>query len=68
MAGLIYRENRVPYYQRLFQRDDGVRQWWKTPRSKYMLYPYFACLGAGLAGTMYCMTRMAMGKKTWFSD
>lgn len=27
---LIYRENRVPYYQRLYQRDDGKRIWWKV--------------------------------------
>ena len=26
----LYRENRVPHYQRLFQRDDGLRQWWKV--------------------------------------
>jgi hypothetical protein len=26
----VYRENRVPYYQRLFQNHDGKRQWWKV--------------------------------------
>ena len=26
----VFRENRVPYYQRLFQRHDGKRQWWKV--------------------------------------
>lgn len=26
----VYRENRVPYYQRLYQKDDGKRQWWKV--------------------------------------
>jgi hypothetical protein len=26
----VYRENRVPYYQRLFQSHDGKRQWWKV--------------------------------------
>lgn len=28
----VKRENRVPYYQRLFQRNDGVRQWNKVSR------------------------------------
>lgn len=29
----IYRENRVPYYQRLYQKDDGKRLWNKvSPR------------------------------------
>ncbi|GFF37496.1 hypothetical protein IFM46972_05241 [Aspergillus udagawae] len=40
MAGFVFRENRVPYYQRLFQQHDGKRQWWKTERSKYLMYPY----------------------------
>ncbi|KAM5433400.1 hypothetical protein McanCB21832_004680 [Microsporum canis] len=26
----VFRENRVPYYQRLFQNNDGVRQWKKV--------------------------------------
>lgn len=26
----VARENRVPYYQRLFQQHDGKRQWWKV--------------------------------------
>ncbi len=26
----VYAENRVPHYQRLYQRNDGVRQWWKV--------------------------------------
>ncbi|CAI7612960.1 unnamed protein product [Penicillium crustosum] len=30
MAGFVFRENRVPYYQRLFQNHDGKRQWWKV--------------------------------------
>ncbi|KAF8423539.1 hypothetical protein EV426DRAFT_534048, partial [Tirmania nivea] len=68
LGSLVYRPNRVPHYQRLMQRDDGVRLWWKTPRSKYMLYPYFICLGAGAAGSMYCMVRMVLGKKTWFGE
>jgi hypothetical protein len=26
----VFRENRVPFYQRLFQNHDGKRQWWKV--------------------------------------
>lgn len=26
----VFRENRVPYYQRLFQKHDGKRQWYKV--------------------------------------
>ncbi|GKZ52044.1 hypothetical protein AbraIFM66951_010030, partial [Aspergillus brasiliensis] len=25
----VYAENRVPFYQRLFQKNDGKRMWWK---------------------------------------
>lgn len=28
--GWTYRENRVPHYQRLFQKHDGLRQWNKV--------------------------------------
>ncbi|OJI98357.1 hypothetical protein ASPVEDRAFT_454969 [Aspergillus versicolor CBS 583.65] len=50
MAGWVFRENRVPYYQRLFQQHDGKRQWWQTSRSPYIMYPYLISvygLGAG---------------------
>ncbi|KAJ4355555.1 uncharacterized protein N0V89_003573 [Didymosphaeria variabile] len=30
MAGWIYRENRVPSYQREFQKHDGLRLWMKV--------------------------------------
>jgi len=30
LKGFVYRENRVPFYQRLFQSHDGKRQWWKV--------------------------------------
>ncbi|KAJ5871834.1 uncharacterized protein N7529_004187 [Penicillium soppii] len=26
----IYRDNRVPYYQKLFQTNDSKRMWWKV--------------------------------------
>ncbi|OCL00046.1 uncharacterized protein K441DRAFT_602159 [Cenococcum geophilum 1.58] len=67
LDSFVYRPNRVPEYQRLFQKHDGVRQWWKTPRSPYMLYPYYAMLWGGFAGSMYMMSRMLLGHKTWFS-
>ncbi|KAG0137060.1 hypothetical protein HOY82DRAFT_478032, partial [Tuber indicum] len=66
MPGFVYRENRVPHYQRLFQKNDGVRQWYKTPRSKMMLYPYFVMLSLGISGSLYGMCRMVMGKKSYF--
>ncbi|KAK9595264.1 hypothetical protein V6Z93_005040 [Aspergillus fumigatus] len=60
MAGFVFRENRVPYYQRLFQQHDGKRQWWKTERSKYIMYPYLISVyGLGIA-TTYAMCRMVL--------
>ncbi|KAK0118524.1 hypothetical protein ONS95_007414 [Cadophora gregata] len=68
MAGFVNRENRVPHYQRLFQEGarQHVRQWNQTPKSKIMLYPYYAALFGGLAGSMYMMVRLTLGHKTWF--
>ncbi|KAA6411292.1 MAG: transcription factor c6 [Lasallia pustulata] len=66
MAWPLTRENRVPYYQRLFQRHDGLRQWNKTARSKYMLMPYYTILWGGFAGSMYMMGRLVLGHKTWY--
>ncbi|PGH21630.1 hypothetical protein AJ80_03063 [Polytolypa hystricis UAMH7299] len=65
-AGFVFRENRVPYYQRLFQRDDGKRQWWKTKRSPYILYPYYTSIVVGLTASLYAMGRTVLGHKTWF--
>ncbi|RPB12701.1 hypothetical protein P167DRAFT_535710, partial [Morchella conica CCBAS932] len=62
----LYRENRVTHYQRLFQRHDGLRQWVKTPRSKYLLTPYFIMMGLGVTGSVWGMSRMVAGKKTFF--
>ncbi|KAF7504478.1 hypothetical protein GJ744_002158 [Endocarpon pusillum] len=60
----VYRENRVPYYQRLMQKDDGKRLWWKSHRSAYILYPYYIMLYGSLTATMYAMCRMVLGHKT----
>lgn len=50
---LVNRVNRVPYYQRLFQQNDGVRQWYKV-RKRILLcsVSYSLLLGGG---------RVAMG-------
>jgi len=62
----LYRENRVPHYQRLFQKNDGVRLWNKTPISKFLLYPYYVTLAGTLSGCMWMMGRMVLGHKTWW--
>ncbi|KAL5322235.1 hypothetical protein ACEPPN_010207 [Leptodophora sp. 'Broadleaf-Isolate-01'] len=68
MAGFVNRENRVPHYQRMFQEGgrNHVRQWNQTPKSKIILYPYYAALFGGFAGSMYMMVRLTLGHKTWF--
>ncbi|KAF2843071.1 hypothetical protein M501DRAFT_993908 [Patellaria atrata CBS 101060] len=66
--GFVNRPNRVPEYQRMFQAHDGKRQWVQTPRSKFMLYPYYVILWGGFAGSMYMMGRMTLGHKTWFGQ
>ncbi|KAM0125687.1 hypothetical protein ACHAO1_010497 [Botrytis cinerea] len=60
MAGYKLRENRVPYYQALFQEGakKHIRQWNQTPRSKIMLYPYYVALWGGFAG-MYSIPEEA---------
>ncbi|KAJ5105229.1 hypothetical protein NUU61_002576 [Penicillium alfredii] len=68
MAGFVFRENRVPYYQRLFQNHDGKRQWWKTSRSGYIMYPYLISVYGLGAATTYAMCRMLFGHKTWFGE
>ncbi|CAL8580691.1 hypothetical protein XPA_006411 [Xanthoria parietina] len=64
--GFVNRENRVPYYQKLYQTTPG-RIWSKSPRAKYMLYPYYALLSFTFSGSMYMMVRLVLGHKTWFS-
>ncbi|KAL2358920.1 hypothetical protein BJ546DRAFT_961609 [Cryomyces antarcticus] len=66
--GWVNRENRVPHYQRLFQKHDGVRQWNKTPRSRYMLYPYYVILWGSFGSAMYMIGRLTLGHKTWFGS
>ncbi|KAF1816557.1 hypothetical protein P152DRAFT_388783, partial [Eremomyces bilateralis CBS 781.70] len=62
----VFRENRVPRYQRLFARHDKLRIWQKSPRAPFVLYPYYLLTAVSLGGSMYMMGRMVMGHKTWF--
>ncbi|PNS17989.1 hypothetical protein CAC42_3948 [Sphaceloma murrayae] len=62
----LNRRNNVPDWQRLHQNHDGVRQWNKGPRAKMMLYPYYALMITTTTASMYMMTRMVFGKKTWW--
>ncbi|KAI4734265.1 hypothetical protein E4T44_15290 [Aureobasidium sp. EXF-8845] len=52
----------------MHQTHDGLRQWQKGPRAKFMLYPYYALLASTSAATMYMMGRMVLGHKTWFAS
>ena len=36
----VFRENRVPYYQRLFQKHDGKRQWYKVSVPVNRIFEY----------------------------
>ncbi|KAF2014600.1 hypothetical protein BU24DRAFT_463377 [Aaosphaeria arxii CBS 175.79] len=65
MAGFVNRENRVPHYQRLFQKHDGLRLWEKS-RGKYIMPVYKAILFGSFASSMYMMGRLVLGHKTWF--
>ncbi|KAF2727435.1 hypothetical protein EJ04DRAFT_582029 [Polyplosphaeria fusca] len=65
MAGWIYRENRVPYYQRLYQKHDGLRLWEKS-RGRWMIPAFKVMLFTNVAASMYMMGRLVFGHKTWF--
>ncbi|KAI9734306.1 MAG: hypothetical protein M1834_002410 [Cirrosporium novae-zelandiae] len=60
MAGWVFRENRVPHYQRQYQSADGLRLWQKSARSKAFLLPYYAILFGSFTATMYAMARMVL--------
>ncbi|KAF2792972.1 hypothetical protein K505DRAFT_375648 [Melanomma pulvis-pyrius CBS 109.77] len=64
MAGWVYRENRVPHYQREFQKHDGLRLWEKS-RGKWMVPAYKVILFGSFGASMYMMGRMVLGHKTW---
>lgn len=68
MDRIINRPNRVPHYQRLFYaaNKNNIRWWNVSPRSKYMLYPYYILMAGSTAGSLYMMGRMVLGHKTWW--
>jgi len=66
MVGFVYRDNRVPHFQRMFQKKDGIPDRWKTPRAPFLLYPFYGMVGTCVAGSMYMMCRLVLGHKTWF--
>ncbi|CAG8981014.1 hypothetical protein HYALB_00011849 [Hymenoscyphus albidus] len=68
MAGYLNRENRVPYYQRLFQEGhkQHIRQWNQTRMGRNMLRVYYTTFIITGAGSMWMMGRMVLGKKTWW--
>ncbi|EGE81463.2 hypothetical protein BDDG_04405 [Blastomyces dermatitidis ATCC 18188] len=61
MAGFIFRENRVPYYQRLFQKNDGKRIWNKSHRSPYLLYPFYISLFGSFGGLQNLVLNVSKG-------
>ncbi|KAF2823114.1 hypothetical protein CC86DRAFT_409880 [Ophiobolus disseminans] len=64
MAGWVFRENRVPHYQREFQKHDGLRTWEKA-RGKWMMPAYKTLLFTSIGASMYMMGRLVLGHKTW---
>ncbi|EOA84638.1 hypothetical protein ACJQWK_07014 [Exserohilum turcicum] len=66
MAGWIMRENRVPHYQREHQRHDGLRTWEKG-RGKWMVPGYKMLMYTSFGASMYMMTRLVLGHKTWYN-
>ncbi|KAL5376781.1 hypothetical protein DPSP01_010193 [Paraphaeosphaeria sporulosa] len=65
MAGWIYRENRVPAYQKEYQKHDGVRLWMKS-RGRWMIPAYKVVLYTSIGSSLYMMGRLVLGHKTWF--
>lgn len=64
----LHRRNNVPQWQRMHQTHDGLRQWQKGPRAKFMLYPYYALLASTSAATMYMMGRMVLVRLHCFDE
>ncbi|KAF2867437.1 hypothetical protein BDV95DRAFT_502909, partial [Massariosphaeria phaeospora] len=61
----VYRENKVPHYQALFQKKDGLRLWEKS-RGRFIMPVYKVMLFGSLSASMYMMSRLVLGHKTWF--
>ncbi|ODQ56436.1 hypothetical protein SAICODRAFT_28589 [Saitoella complicata NRRL Y-17804] len=56
-------QNRVPEYQRIYQSNPQVPIYFKTKRSKMLIYPFLAIWGFGLLGASWGMVRMVKGQK-----
>ncbi|KAF2854015.1 hypothetical protein T440DRAFT_552616 [Plenodomus tracheiphilus IPT5] len=65
VAFWVFRENRVTYYQREHQKHDGLRTWQKA-RGKYMVPMFQTLLFTSFGASMYMMSRLVLGHKTWF--
>ncbi|KAH8725447.1 hypothetical protein GQ44DRAFT_681217 [Phaeosphaeriaceae sp. PMI808] len=65
MAGWIYRENNVTHYQRMHQKNDGLRTWEKA-RGKWMIPTYKAMLFTSFGASMWMMGRLVLGHKSWW--
>ncbi|CAN6639138.1 cytochrome c oxidase subunit 7, mitochondrial [Trichomonascus vanleenenianus] len=56
--------NKVAYYQRLYQANEQVPLWLRHPRSKLILYPFYALFGITcVAIPAFGLTRAISGKK-----
>lgn len=58
LCSFMFRENRVPYYQRLFQNHDGKRQWWKV--STYRKGQTYPQLSFSKKLTLKCLTDLPL--------
>uniref|UniRef100_A0A060T488 ARAD1C42768p n=1 Tax=Blastobotrys adeninivorans TaxID=409370 RepID=A0A060T488_BLAAD len=58
------RENKVTYYQKYYQAKAGTPVWMRHPRSKLIVYPFYALFSVVcVAIPAYYGGRAIMGKK-----
>ncbi|KAI1485968.1 hypothetical protein F5X96DRAFT_674124 [Biscogniauxia mediterranea] len=65
---LIDAPNRVPEYQRMYQRayKQHTRIWQINPRGAKLLIPYQIALWGTFGATLYMCGRKVLGYNTWF--
>ncbi|BFZ59658.1 hypothetical protein YB2330_000672 [Saitoella coloradoensis] len=63
LDSIINRPNKTPHYQKLYQANPNVPIYMKHPRSKFLIYPFYAIFGVGIVGSFWGLTRMARGIK-----
>ncbi|KAG5440639.1 hypothetical protein PCK2_000349, partial [Pneumocystis canis] len=51
-------KNKVLYYQKLFQENSHIPIYMRTPRSKWMFYPFLAVWGGSLIGALWMTVDM----------